>query len=159
MEKESKVEYMPLLRWLAILTEKGVNVSEDQIRYKKVMGTIDAKSGRSGEIYIAKHEMVARLKELKEKLEPIEAGYYSLYGFLYELSRYGVPMSEGAVGGQMFTGSLTWSKDKHGRYLFPVHELEKRIKDHSKLPDITQEDIHKDIEDKQAPLPAFKFIR
>jgi hypothetical protein len=159
MEKKLEREYLPLLQYVMILTEKGIPTTVDSVAGTMAIGAIDAKKGKSGDWYVAKEEMLKRLKASGRKLEPVEAGCYSLYGFLYELSKYGVEMDEETIYGQMTFCSIRWKKDQYGRIVIPAHELEKRVRSNSKHLGFTKEDIIKDIAQNEEPLPSIRSGR
>lgn len=123
---KTEKEYLPILKYVMILSEKGVPTTVDSVACTMSIGAIDAKMN-NGKWYIAKAEMVKRIRERGKKMEAIEAGYYSLHGFIYHLSEHGIDMYEDNVSHFMSIGKLECKRDKFGRYLISAHELKKRI--------------------------------
>jgi hypothetical protein len=130
MEKktvEQEKEYIPLLKYVMILTEKGINTSVEAVANGMAIGSIDVKRV-DGKWYVAKHEMLKRIKASGKKLPPIEAGYYSIHGFIYNLSECGVDMYGDNICHLIATGRMEAKVDEYNRFVIPAHELEKIVK-------------------------------
>ena len=128
MEKQLEKEYIPILKYVMILSEKGVPATVDAVGRGLAIGSIDAKRDSNGKWHVAKHEMLKRIKASGKKFAPVEAGYYSIHGFIYHLSENGVDMHEDNIGHLLSLGLMESKIDKCGRLVIPAHELEKRIK-------------------------------
>jgi hypothetical protein len=128
MEKQLEKEYLPLLQYVMILSEKGVPTTVESVACGMAIGSIDVKRDNNGNWFVAKHEMERRIREKGKKWAKVEAGHYSLSGFIYELSKCGIDMEEGQLSNLIILGKLDYKIDKYGRHLIPAHELEKRVK-------------------------------
>jgi hypothetical protein len=132
MEKmtEREKEYLPLLKYVMILSEKGVPTTVESVANMMAIGAIDTKR-EDGQWYVAKAEMLKRIKARGKKWPSVESGYYSIYGLLYQLSKRGIDLEEGNISNFMLYGELEFKQDMYGRHLFQAHELEKLIKKYS----------------------------
>ncbi|RNI23378.1 hypothetical protein [Rufibacter latericius] len=93
------------------------------------MDKVDTIRDENGTWWIAKHEMLTRIRESgNRKLPPIEEGWISLESYVYHLSEAGIKVEEGKVCTQIFfTGSIKGKKDDYGRTLIKAEELQKKI--------------------------------
>ena len=126
---EREKEYLPLLKYVMILSDKGIPTTVESVSNGMAIGSYDVKF-ENGKWYIAKEEMLKRIKG-KQKIEPIEADYYSFHGLLYHLSECGIDLDESNIFSLMTFGAIEWKNDKYGRYIISVHELDKLVKKYS----------------------------
>lgn len=126
VEKTTEKEYLPLLKYVAILSDKGVPVSVESVANTMAIGAIDVKR-ENGSWYVAKDEMLKRIKASGKKWEAVEEGYYSIHGFMYQLSLCGIDMDEDNICHLLSIGEMESKVDQYGRLTIPLHELEKRV--------------------------------
>ncbi|OKL39526.1 hypothetical protein A3841_00825 [Pontibacter flavimaris] len=134
MEKmtEREKEYLPLLKYVMILSEKGIPTTVESVGNGMMIGSYDAKY-EDGKWYISKDDMLKRIRQnTNKKIEPIEAGHYSIHGLLYHLSESGIDFDEGNITNFIITGRLEYKQDNFGRFVIPAHELEKLVKKYSR---------------------------
>ncbi|WP_207430572.1 hypothetical protein [Sabulibacter ruber] len=124
---EKEEEYIPLLKFVKILSERGVNITIDSVGRGMAICSFKCKMDDQGNWHIAKEELLRRIKASGKKWPPIEKGYYSIYGFIWELSLHGIDFSEDQLHNQMYYGKIDLSKDDYGRWVIPQHELDKRL--------------------------------
>ncbi|MFD1753573.1 hypothetical protein ACFSC6_00040 [Rufibacter sediminis] len=122
-------DYIKLLQCNQVLNERGIEFSLRGISALQAIGKVDTIRDENGTWWIAKHEMLTRIRESgNHKLPPIEEGWISLEGYAYHLSEAGIKVEEGKVCTQIFlTRSIEGKRDDYGRTLIKAEELQKRI--------------------------------
>ena len=124
---EKKEEFIPLLKFVRILHEKGINVTVESVGNGMAVGSFKYLRDEKDKWHIAKSELLRRIKASGKKWPPIEEGYLSIYGFLYEMSLHEIDYSEDQLYNQMYFGLIGAHQDTYGRWLIPVHEFEKKL--------------------------------
>lgn len=126
-QPQPEKEWIHILRYVSILHDKGISIDLDSVCRGLSIGSLDAKRDEKGEWFISKADMLRRLRNHDGKLLAIKAGYYSIPGFVYQLSIHGIGLSTDQICHQLSYGLLVGTQDAYGRIIIPASELDNMI--------------------------------
>ncbi|MBC3540419.1 hypothetical protein ACFSC6_11055 [Rufibacter sediminis] len=125
--KVKEKEYLPVLKYIQILSEKAIPVSLESISNALAYSAFDARCDDKGQWHVAKHELLKRVREHGKKVPPVEEGYVTLQAYVYLLNEAGIDMPEDRVWAQIIYGNMIGKNDEFGRFLISRQDLDKAI--------------------------------